>query len=399
MDKDKFLQKEVNDSLDQAMSGFTLLSTNVDNITMELTTRNVGIGHKCISELIATPSKWTVDLLNTVSPTLTTISEKWTEPKMLMLAAMETKTSLLALNYGISKMTSVSSQINSISDMLSSQPDYIRELIAPAPMLNDLQSIATQIHQSIQDDGKISAWQLGLVDSASFLVDRQVDWAAKLFTSVYEEKNPAELVGLRTFSPKVNAIKILSADLEKERKQKKEIAPKEALENSTVLKMTEKGKNLIDKVACINKMCKRTGHDPLFKFTEATMTAAATIGGTVCLTKDVFGNVLDGLYFIFYENLERIKNIVSDEAVRDENIYQCIFRVKHIRTDFRHDYTHGSESKVRKKENDIGESYTHYVGKPVLLTEQDFLMTQEKMYDEFGRLMDYLMTKVADTVS
>ena len=59
------------------------------------------------------------------------------------------------------------------------------------------------------------------------------------------------------------------------------------------------------------------------------------------MNRNSFGDVIDGLYFIFYENLKHIKEVVTDEAVRNEDVYQCIFRVKDMRTDIRHDYEHG----------------------------------------------------------
>lgn len=80
-------------------------------------------------------------------------------------------------------------------------------------------------------------------------------------------------------------------------------------------------------------------------------------------------------------------------------MFQCIFRVKRMRNDYRHDLEHGSESKIERKEIEIGESYTHYVGKPVITSSCEFQKAQDKLYDEFDELADYLMTEVAKTVS
>ena len=125
------------------------------------------------------------------------------------------------------------------------------------------------------------------------------------------------------------------------------------------------------------------------------MNAAATMGGTFCSTKDSFGDILDGLYKIFYENIEHIKEYVGDQAVRNKDVFQCIFRVKKMRNDFRHDLDHGSESDIERKELEIGESYAHYVGKPVITSSSEFQKAQDKLYDEFDELADYLMTAVA----
>ena len=124
------------------------------------------------------------------------------------------------------------------------------------------------------------------------------------------------------------------------------------------------------------------------------MNAAATMGGTVCSSKGDFGEIVDGLYMLFYENIEHIKKLVTDDAVRNEEVYQCIFRVKDMRTDFRHDYEHGSASEIKKKIRDIGESYSYYVGTPVLTSRDEFLQTQNGLYDDFDVLANHLLSVV-----
>ena len=129
------------------------------------------------------------------------------------------------------------------------------------------------------------------------------------------------------------------------------------------------------------------------------MNAAVTMGGTFCSTKESFGNILDGFYMIFYENIEHLKGYVGEEAVRNETVFQCIFRVKKMRNDYRHDLDHGSESDIRKKELEIGQSYSHYVGKPVMTSSSDYQKAQEMLYDEFEELADYLIEAVGRTLS
>ena len=158
--------------------------------------------------------------------------------------------------------------------------------------------------------------------------------------------------------------------------------------------MAEKGKRIINKIVDLNTLCERSGHKPLFKYTGAALNTAASMGGTVCTSKESLGIIVDGLYFFFYEYLERIKDFVTDAAVRNEDVYQCIFRVKNIRTDLRHDYEHGPESSIKKKTMEIDKSYSHYTGKPVLTSKADFLITQEMMYDEFDSVVNHLQEMV-----
>lgn len=343
-----------------------------------------------LSAALAAPSKWVLNPLEGIAPTLPSISKSLLSPSITALAAMEAKTSALAINNGIAQITSVASQLTTINEMLSSQTAFVRELIAPSSMLTDLQKIAEKTHKSMIDAGKLSTWRLSVLDSASFMVDRHVDWASRFCTTAYDIEPIPQIVELDDYSPKLNVIELLPEELEYEKSRNEDITPGEALENTPAYQMSERGKGLVERIVNINETCLRKNREPIFKCTDTTMMAAATLSGTVCNSKSSFGDLVDGLYFIFYENLEHIKDIVTDPTVRKEDIYQCIFRVKHIRTDYRHDNDHGKESKIKQKIKDIGESYSYYTGKVAPTMKSDFLTAQEGLYDDFDRLTDHL---------
>ena len=360
----------------------------------QITALDVALGRNSISEIIAAQSRWSVETISPVTAAISAITPNITEPRLSVLAALEDKTCLLARDNGIAKITSVATQISSISDILASQTDYIKELIAPKAMLTDLQTIATQAHKAIEATGQLSAWQLGMVDTASIMVDRQVNWASKICSAGYTVTPLPKFEDVIDIKPRVNVIALLPEDLKREKEKKEDITPEEALVKSPAYRMSEKGKRIIDKVVAINRICERKGREKFFKYTGATMRAAAAIGGTVCQTEETFGGIIDDLYEVFYENLEHIKKVVTDEVVRKENVYQCIFHVKNMRTDLRHDYEHGKEKDIRNKDIAIGESYKHYAGKPVLISSSDYLTTQDRLYDEFDLLADHLLAVV-----
>ena len=352
-----------------------------------------------ISDLIAVPSRWSVDTISSAIATIPSITEKYLGSSISALAALEAQTSVLAHDYGIPQITSVASQLSTISGLFSEKTASLKELIAPTTMLNDLQSLALTTHRNIADAGRVSEWGLGVLDSASYLVDRQVDWTYQLCKSVSSIEPITHFEELAIAAPKVNVITWLPIELEKEKKRKQDITIEEALDKSSVCRLAEKGKRLINKVVDINNLCVRSGRKPVFKYTGGTMNAAATMGGTFCSTKESFGDILDGLYKLFYENIEHIKEHVGDNVIRNENVFQCIFRVKMMRNDYRHDLDHGSESDIRKKEKEIGQSYSHYVGKPVITASGDYQKAQEMLYDEFDVLADYLLAELVKSVS
>lgn len=396
---------EKKDSLIEATSGISALVTRINEMCgstallasaalPQFSALDVTLRQSSISEIIAAHSKWSVATISPATAALSAMSPKITEPQLSLLAAMENKTSLMAHDSGIAKITSVATQISSIKGILASQTDYIKELIAPKTMLTDLQSIAMQAHKAIEVTGRLSAWQLGVIDTASLMVDRQVNWASKICSAEYSVTPLPKIEDVIEVKPRVNVIELLPEELKREKEKKKDITPEEALVKSSAYRMSEKGKRIIDKVVAINKICERKGRERFFKYTGAAMKAAAAIGGTVCQTEETFGSIIDDLYEVFYENIEHIKAIVTDEVVRKDDVYQCIFRVKHMRTDLRHDYEHGKEKDIRSKNMAIGDCYKHYVGKPVLITSDDYLATQDKLYDEFDELVDHLLSVV-----
>lgn len=366
-------------------------STILDNIVKpQDTIMDVVLGKGLANTLLVEQTKLSVSPLGSAISALTTAPKDLFEPKISVLSALEMQSCKIALDKGIPKITSVASQLSSITGMLSAQTKGIQELIAPSLMLSDLQKIAIDTHQTIISTGIPSEWKLGVVDSASFMVDRQVDWASQFCSSVYGERPLVEIGDLDDIAPKVNFLSFLETELDGEKKKKEDIRTEDALAETSVYKLTEKGKRLINKVVNINKLCERTGKRPLFKYTGATTKAAASMGGTLCSTQDEFGIIIDGLYDFFYENLSRIKEVVPEEVVRNDAVFQCIFHVKNMRTDLRHDYEHGSDGDIRKANRKIGDSYSHYAGRPVLLSSSDFMKVQDGLYNEFDILVDYL---------
>ena len=211
------------------------------------TIMDVVLGKGLANTLIADPTKLSVNPLGSAVSAITTVPKDLFEPKISVLSALEMQSSIIALDKGIPKITSVASQISSITGMLSAQTKGIQELIAPSLMLSDLQKIAIDTHQKIINTGELSEWKLGVVDSASFLVDRQVDWASQFCSSVYGERPLVEIEELDSITPKVNFLSFLEVELDEEKKENIKID--EALVETNVYKITEKGKRLITKLS------------------------------------------------------------------------------------------------------------------------------------------------------
>lgn len=218
-----------------------------------------------LSAVLAAPSKWSLNPLEGIKPSMPTMTKNLLlSTDLTALAALEAQTSALACSKGITQLTSVASQITYITDMLALQTSFVREMIAPTSMMSDLQRIAEQTHKNILDAGNLSTWQLGVLDSASFMVDRHVDWASHFFSTTYNVEPFPLHEEIAEYLPKVNVIEQLPEELEYEHSKNEDITPSEALEKTPSYQMSERGKGLVEKIVNINKTCQRKRLKPIF---------------------------------------------------------------------------------------------------------------------------------------
>ncbi len=312
------------------------------------------------------------------------------------LLGLEHETSLLP---GIDKLTSAASQITSITGALGSQRGWI------ARLLSDYAEFATNQHRAIHkmaDDESEVSWRLEALDAASKLVDRQVRWSEEFtdaFSSVtlVEEDNTEE-----EEAPSI--LSIYPQHIAYSKRKNVEIGPEEALAESKLVEITEKGKKVSENIVLINRLMEDRGEELVFKYTSKAAMGLINMSTIVCTSDNLMGKIIDDLYFIFYENLESIKAVIGngdkkagDRMVRSGDVYQCIFNVKVIRNDFRHDLDHGDDRSVQKKLRNIGECYKYYCNRRPLKA-RDYKILQLNLYNEFVTLTDSLIEAITAEV-
>lgn len=306
------------------------------------------------------------------------------------LLALEKETSRMMMDSDV--LTSISAQMASISKGLDGLSDHWKALVAPFSMLEDLKSLAIQQHKSMQRAGEVSEWRLGVLDCASRFVDRQVTWSEGFISDVQDKISTDETS--EKIEEQNSPVALLPQYLGYANRENVSLTPEEAFEKSVLVEITEKGKRIIDNIVQLNDLRADNGQKGIFKYTGKVVKIATTMGSLVCTSEDDFGKMIDGVYMLFYENLEHIKTLDSDNAVRTEEVYQCIFRVKDMRTDMRHDYEHGKNGDINKKRKAIHECYKHYINRPVLQRQRDYVTLQKKLYDELLTLEDHLFDLV-----
>ena len=293
-----------------------------------------------------------------------------------------------------SAITSATAQIASITEAMGEKSSLEEGWETLSHLLDDYCDLASKQYAQILGtaDEKETEWRLGVVEAASRYVDRQITWSFQLSDFVAEEDITESPEGVETEG---SALPLIPSYIGYTRRVNK--TPVEGLEESAITRLSEKGKRITDQIIAINRLQLDKGKDRIFELSETLVQGMLGMSQLVCNTADKLGALIDTLYFAFYENLKHIKILighgdeeVGDRMVREDEEYQCIFDVKTIRSDLRHDLDHGGEKEYKKKMKNIGDCYKKYCGNRPL-KERDFRMLQEGIYDKVLQLEEILI--------
>lgn len=318
-----------------------------------------------------------------------------TMSSLTKLALLEHETSLLD-SPALQQITSAASQIASIQEAICPTPQITR-------LLDDFTRFASNQHlaiqKSISDQAEVE-WRLGAIDAASRFVDRQVKWTEAIAEEIPDGLNSGKIEE-GSIDGLPSPVSQIGFHIGYSNRKNVAITPEEALGQSTLVEITEKGKKISENIVILNELMKDRGEEDVFKYTDKVAKGFITMSTMVCTSDAQMGSIIDALYFIFYENIERIKKMIGggdkkigNQIVRENDTYQCIFNVKTIRSDLRHDLDHGRDAEIKKKLMDVGDCYKHYC-KQRPLKAKDYKMLQLGLYDEFLSLEEELIERVA----
>lgn len=297
-------------------------------------------------------------------------------------------------------LTSAAAQIASITKAFEQafpQGWQYDDLLASTRLLNDYCSLATKQHELLQCATSSSEveWRLGVLDAASKYVDRQVNWSLELKEALSNEETDGEIVETET---EPTTLSLIPTHVGYTRRESIKKTPTEALSDSILITITEKGKNIVKSILDINRIALDNGQNRLFGLSETVVYGMISVGDIVCSNGDQMGTIIDFLYFVFYENIEHIKILIGDgdknkgdKIMRDQEIYQCIFQIKTIRSDFRHDLDHGSAKDRKVHFKNVGDCYKRYCGnRPI--KPKEYKQLQDRLYDDVISLENHLIS-------
>ena len=149
-------------------------------------------------------------------------------------------------------------------------------------------------------------------------------------------------------------------------------------EKSQVNAISEKAKKITDYIIELNKRSMRINQCYLFDTTNTLLEIAVSLPNIIVDNEDDFKNLMEGLYKVFWDNNQKIKEYNLNDELNFVNWLRCFYC---------HDIEHGSASDVRKKHRRIKQIFKDACGKSIPETAKEWQRVQEYVYD---RLISFL---------
>lgn len=241
------------------------------------------------------------------------------------LIRLEQETSGLALIADrFSEITSAAAQLASIQKSLAGIAEQWRDVIAPLQFLDNYSSFVSRQHTLIQkaasaNDDKSVEWRLDLLDATSRFVDRQITWASDFAADIQEDIDSQDIPAIES-ELDIAAIPQYIGYSKRDDK-----AVDEALAESGIAIVTEKGKLIVDKARLIRKFCRANNSELLFGNTDLYIGSYVTLAGTFCRNADSFERVVDALYHLFYSPRESFSVLI------DLDDFECIEQIRNLK--------------------------------------------------------------------
>ncbi|MDE6014192.1 MAG: hypothetical protein K2H41_00630 [Acetatifactor sp.] len=281
------------------------------------------------------------------------------------LIKLEQETSGLALIADrFSEITSAAVQLASIEKSLAGIAEQWRDLIAPLQFLDNYSSFASRQHTLIQkaagaNDNKSVEWRLDLLDATSRFVDRQITWASDFVVDIQEDINSQNIPAIE------NEVYIATIPQYIGYSKRDDKVVDEALAESGISIITEKGKLIVDKARLIQKLCRANNRELLFENTEVYVGSYVILAGTFCRSINSLERVAEALYRLFYSQRESLSLLI------DVDDFECIEQVRNLKEQ-------GNYPERTKEISDL----------------------QNTLYDQFLKLEDAIIEKLeTDTLS
>ncbi len=141
----------------------------------------------------------------------------------------------------------------------------------------------------------------------------------------------------------------------------------------------------------------RFGHD-IFKPTNRILESFSNLPWTIALDKKTLGEVVDYLFWIFYDGAgdDKLRFHVNGGGPLGDGEIRAVYCVKFLRNKWlRHDPDHGKESKIEKSWKDVGETLADLGISNFPVSAGDFRIIHRRLLEELHRFLETLLSRLA----
>lgn len=321
-------------------------------------------------------------------------------------------------------LTSAATQMASMLQAFSE--DNLRGFDGFSSLIKGYGDFAFSQHKGIQKaieagHDQDAQWRIGLLDVTSKFVDRQVTRGSSIESVIEEiaivddndsvdsrelidkDHDESGTIEREELIDETSFFKAIPQQIGYTNREYNTITQEEALEKSTLVEITELGFGIVDRILEVNRLQDILNADNVFRSTSKNMRTMGKLGQFICDDQVKFEKMIKGIYFLIYENQNGIKKMLGNgdadigkELIKGKD-YECMFRIKNIRTDLEHDIEHGKEKEQKKKHKEINEAYEYYLKKKPS-TAKEYKKFQICFYKDIIDLIDKFIFIISNRV-
>ncbi len=148
---------------------------------------------------------------------------------------------------------------------------------------------------------------------------------------------------------------------------------------------------LIESIYDLNTYVQASGAAEIFRATTKGVYAASRVPNVIAGNEKNFAEIVDHLYFMLYEGSGDAKRLLLISSGVD-----CgpLWRLKHLRRNFRHDVEHGSPREVGKKLREAGVAFEVLIGVARPRCVLDWKRAQLALYEDLKRMLDAIYERL-----
>jgi len=244
-----------------------------------------------------------------------------------------------------------------------------------------------------QDVSEVKERRIRIIDLAGELLDTS-DTASEIgiaWSGEESQESPEPF-------PEFNLYTVLDEDISPIYDQNSSTDVEQAFSSAPSVQINKLGGGIVTLIHEINQFAQRNGvlkQEAIFKPTNESMYACFKIPTVVANYKESFAGIVDHLFFLVYEGSGDAKRLVGDEKGqvppifdKADPILDPLWKLKHLRLSFRHDFGHGEEKKIREKHQKVGDAYKNLIGRVTPRNPSEWTQAQLTLYKQLYDMLD-----------